>query len=236
MPDMGRPPVLLLHGALGSAATMAPLAERLARDFTVHGLDFAGHGVAPAPAHDLSVEAMAEQVASYVTSHGMAPARLFGYSMGGYVALWLAATKPHLVSRVMTLGTKLAWSREVAERERAMLDPSQIRAKVPKFADALAARHTGMDWESLCWMTSDLLGELGANPRITPAVLGTIHCPVRLMVGDRDTTVSVGETLGAVRELPAGELEVLPATPHPLERVNLDRLAWTISGFLRSKT
>jgi len=35
-----------------------------------------------------------------------------------------------------------------------------------------------------------------------------------------------------MRALPRGELEVLPATPHPFERVPLARLAWSIGEFL----
>ena len=51
-------------------------------------------------------------------------------------------------------------------------------------------------------------------------------------MGDRDTMVSIEETLDAYRALPAGELEVLPATPHPMERVDLHRLTLSLVGFL----
>ena len=45
------------------------------------------------------------------------------------------------------------------------------------------------------------------------------------MVGDRDTTVSVEESAAAYRALPSGELMVLPRTQHPIERVDVYRLA-----------
>lgn len=224
--------VLLLHGALGAASSMVPLAERLAPHFTVHGMDFAGHGGAPAPDGALSVDVLTAQVASYVAEHGLAPARIFGYSLGGYVALHLAATRPELVGRVATLATKLAWTPEVSMQMARQFDVGTIRAKAPKFADALAAMHQGMGWEALLGATRTMLDDLGANPRLTPEVLRTIACPARLGVGDRDVTVSVDETLTAARAMPAGELEVHPATPHALERVDLDRLAGTLVAFL----
>lgn len=228
-----KPALLLLHGALGAAATLAPLAERLSKQFTVHGLDFHGHGPARADGA-LTVERLADQVAAYVDSHHLAPARLFGYSLGGYVALHLAATRPELVSRVATLGTKLAWSPEVAAQMARQFDPLTIRAKVPKLADSLEALHVGMGWEALLGATRAMLDDLGARPRLTPAVLATIAHPVRLGVGDRDVTVTIEETVLAMRSLPAGELEVHPATPHALERVDVDRIAASAAKFFRA--
>jgi hypothetical protein len=51
------------------------------------------------------------------------------------------------------------------------------------------------------------------------------------MVGDRDTTVSVPEAYEVYRALPQGELEVLPATRHELERVEVGRLMGALMGF-----
>ena len=227
-----RETVLLLHGALGAAASMVPLAERLAPHFTVHGMDFAGHGAASAPEEPLSVDLLTAQVAAYVADHGLAPARIFGYSLGGYVALHLAATRPELVARVATLATKMAWTPEVSMQMARQFDVATIRAKAPRFADALAAMHTGAGWEALLGATRTMLDDLGANPRLTPEVLATISQPVRLGVGDRDVTVSIEETLAAMRTLPAAELEVHPATPHALDRVDLDRLSRSVVAFL----
>ena len=216
---LDRPPVLLLHGALGAAATMAPLAERLT------------HGASPDPGVPLTMELLAEQVAAYVTAHGLAPARIFGHSLGGYVALQLAEARPALVSRVATLAMKLAWTPEISAQMRRQFDPATIRARAPRDADALAALHTGMGWEHLLPATSTMLDDLGARPRLTRDVFARITHPVRLGIGDRDTMVTIEETLDAYRALPAGELEVLPATPHPMERVDLDRLSRSLVAF-----
>ena len=177
---LDRPPVLLLHGALGAAATMAPLAERLTPHFTVHGLDFRGHGASPDPGVPLTMELLAEQVAAYVTAHGLAPARIFGHSLGGYVALQLAEARPALVSRVATLAMKLACTPEISAHMRRQFDPATIRARAPRVADALAALHTGMGWEHLLPATSTMLDDLGARPRLTRAVFARITHPVRL--------------------------------------------------------
>jgi pimeloyl-ACP methyl ester carboxylesterase len=155
--------------------------------------------------------------------------------MGGYVALHLAATRPARVAAVVTLGTKLAWTPEVAAWEASRLDPAVLRAKVPRFADALAARHAGGGgWEAVLARTAGLLTALGAHPLLTPDVLATIACPVRVLVGDRDATLPVAECVDAVRALPRGELGVLPGTPHPLEQVNAERLAREVAEVARA--
>ncbi len=225
------PPVVLLHGALGARDQLDPLRAALAHVVAapVHALEFAGHGATPpdpADADGFRMERLTAQLAAALDAPALGRVVLFGYSMGGYAALHLAATQPARVAAVVTLGTKLAWTPEVAARDAARLDPAALRAKVPRFAAALAARHAGAGgWEAVLARTAALLTALGARPLVTPDVLATISCPVRVLVGDRDATLPVAECVDAVRALPRGELGVLPGTPHPLEQVGMERLA-----------
>lgn len=221
--------LVLLHGALGAADQMAPLRARLDLDAPIVVPDLPGHG-ARADAADgaWTMDAFADDVRARIAEAGCARAVVFGYSMGGYVALHLAAIAPDVVRAVGTLGTKLAWTPEVAAREVRQLDPAAIRAKVPRFADLLAGRHGDERWETVLAGTAALLRALGERPRVTPASLATISCPVRLAVGDRDATVTLDETRGAIAALAHGELEVLPGTGHPFERAPLDRIALSV--------
>lgn len=195
-------------------------------------IELPGHGATPAADGPFRVEGFAQAVLDTMASRGIARADFFGYSLGGYVALYLAATAPDHVTGVATLATKLAWTPEIATRESAMLDAATIRAKVPKFAAALEARHTALGWESLLSRTSEMMHELGARPSVSADVLGQIAQPVRIAVGDRDTTVSIEECVAAVRQLANGELEVHPRTPHPFEKAPVDRIARSLAEFL----
>ena len=67
----------------------------------------------------------------------------------------------------------------------------------------------------------------------TADALATVDLPVRVMVGDRDATVTLDETAAAYRALPRGELAVLPRTGHPLEQVDVTRLAGELVDLLR---
>lgn len=151
--------------------------------------------------------------------------------MGGYVALYLARHEPGRVTALATLGTKLEWTNEVAAREAQFLDPERLKHKVPAFALELERRHPGSGWETVLARTRDLLSNLGAEPRLQDDDFAALALPVRLMLGDRDKTVSLEETLSAYRRLERGELEVLPQTPHPLVSVPVGRLAASLGEF-----
>jgi pimeloyl-ACP methyl ester carboxylesterase len=108
------------------------------------------------------------------------------------------------------------------------LDAAKIRAKVPYFAEELERRHTAIGWEAVLTHTAAMMAALGRDPVLTPERLAEIQCPVRIMVGDQDGTVSVEESLAASRALERGELEVLPGVSHPFEKAPIDRLARSI--------
>jgi pimeloyl-ACP methyl ester carboxylesterase len=223
--------LILLHGALGDATQLAPLAPRLSGARRVTVLELEGHGTTPLRGRPLRIESFASTGVDEMDRRGIARADFFGYSMGGYVALFLAATAPDRIARLATLATKLAWTPEVAARETAMLDAATIRAKVPKFAAALEARHTAAGWETLLAHTVELLRELGTRPLVTPELLASVTQPVRIGVGDRDATVTLDECIAAVRQLANGELEVYPRTPHPFEKAPIDRIAASLVEF-----
>jgi pimeloyl-ACP methyl ester carboxylesterase len=73
--------------------------------------------------------------------------------------------------------------------------------------------------------TAELLWANAAEGGLSAECLSRLHQPIRIMVGDRDSTAGVAESLDVYRTLQHGQLEVLPDTPHPFERMDLARLA-----------
>lgn len=226
MNDLAVAHLVLIHGALGTRSQLAPLASSLGDVLDVHLVELEGHGSTPATLDGYSIDRFAGNVRDFIMSNGLERTALFGYSMGGYIALRLADEMPERVASVVTLGTKLAWSPEVASRENARLDAAKIRAKVPAFALDLEQRHRGVEggWEAVLSRTASLMTELGAKPFIDGAHLSRIGQPVRLMVGDRDASVTIEETASASRGIRRGSFAVLPDTPHPVEQVRIPLL------------
>lgn len=220
-------PLILLHGALGSSTQLAPLATLLSDHYDVHSLDLPGHGGTPLP-EQFSMPFFADYVLQYCQDKGLSPVSIFGYSMGGYVALYLARHAPQSVRRVVTLATKFHWDEATAAKEVKMMDPEVIQQKVPQFAQALQIRHSPTNWKDLLQRTADLLTGLGRQNALTAADYPHIACPCLLMLGDRDKMVSLEETVAVYKQLPQGQLAVLPNTPHPLEAASAERIAWMI--------
>lgn len=227
--------LLFLHGALYESSTFAPIIEALPERTVPHAFDFPGHGSAPFPDEDFSIPLFGESTIREMDRLGIERASVFGFSMGGYVGLWLARHHPDRVERIMTLGTKMDWNPEGAAREVKMLDHETIDRKVPQFGATLRARHGEDHWVEVLRRTAGMMEGLGDAPALGPEDLQQIGIPVRMMVGDRDRMVTIEETVGAYRRLSHGELAVLSGTAHPLELVGVPLLIDQINHFFLSQ-
>jgi len=222
----------LLHGALGCAADMTPLLEELNGQLPGIALNFRGHGPDAASAAAFSIAAFAEDFLDAIATEP-APVDVFGYSMGGYVALYAAARQPERIRRVFTLGTKLAWTPTTGEKEAGRLNPDVLAEKAPHFVELLARRH-GPAWPEVVRKTAALLRELGQTPDLgaLPGDLGRagIRAQVHIARGELDRMVEEAECMEAVAGLPSAVYLQLPGQPHPFEQVDVKVLAGQLLG------
>ena len=225
--------LVLLHGAVGSSAQFASWVPLLETQFKVHTLDFEGHGARAFGARPFHIDHFAENLSDYLRANGLEGANVFGYSMGGYVAMRLARLQPGSIGKLFTFATKLNWTVEGAAKEAKMLDAEVIELKVPKFAAALAERHHGNDWKEHLRRTAEMMHGLGAKPLLGPEDFAALDFPVRMGLGDRDNMVSLEETAGAYRMLPQGELIVLPGMGHSIEKLGVERMCGEVWGYFR---
>ncbi len=223
--------IVLLHGAIGATDQLEPLAAGLEqKQFRVHRFSFSGHGNMPFR-EQFGIGQFAAELEEFIQAHSLEKPAVFGYSMGGYVALSLAKTNPALLSTIITLGTKFAWSPETAAKEINMLDPNTILEKVPKFAEALKARH-GSEWQKLLQKTAEMMISLGHAPALKEEDFPLIEQNVLVGLADHDTMVSLDETLHIFKALKQADLYMLPRTRHPIETVNVPLLAEIIAQYL----
>ncbi|MEO5930554.1 MAG: alpha/beta hydrolase [Candidatus Kapaibacterium sp.] len=226
-------PLLLLHGALGAASQFDELVPLLCDRFDVHALNFAGHGGGEPTEERFSIANFSAGLERWLDERGMEGADIFGYSMGGYVALHLARRSPRHVGRIFTLATKFAWDEATSAKEAGMLNPIAIEEKVPRYAGQLKERHAPHDWKSVLSKTAEMMLALGREPELPIDDLAGVEHRVMIGVGDSDRMVSIEESVAAYRRLPNGRFIVMPGTPHPLEKVSSGRLVGEIDDFFR---
>lgn len=224
--------ILLLHGAIGAKDQFAALKELLSTEFEVHTMNFTGHGEGKIPDVPFTMDMFAKDILAYLDKNDISEINIFGYSMGGYAALYAALNNPGRIIRIVTLATKFEWTPEIADREVKMLDAEKMKVKVPKFAAELAKRHGESNWETVLGKTIELMRGLGNNNVLGSEKLKKINNEVLVGIGDSDKMVSLEETIAAFRTLPNANLLVLPATPHPIEQVDNERLAEVIKRYV----
>lgn len=226
------PSIILLHGAIGAKDQFHELVKELENvNFEVHCLNFSGHGK-EAFERNFGIHQFSNELEEYILTNNLVTPHLFGYSMGGYVALYLASRQAQILGTIFTLGTKFRWSHESALAETKLLDPTTIQTKVPKFAQILRERH-GDKWETLLQKTSDMMLQLGAVQLLTSEIICTIPNKVLIGLADKDNMVSLEETLEAYQQLSSGALYILPNSKHAIETINSSLLAKLIESSVK---
>jgi pimeloyl-ACP methyl ester carboxylesterase len=227
--------LILLHCALGSKDLFQPLIRVLEKEYQVHTFNFSGHGGRPFPDTAFSIPLFAEEIAQYMAETRIAQADIFGYSMGGYAAMFLAKHHPEKVNKLITLATKFHWDEKTAEKELKMLDGKTIQEKVPALATLLQQRHAPNDWLVLLDKTRQLLTDLGKQNTLQLEDYATINTPCMVLLGDRDKMVTLEETIAVYKQLPNAHWGIMPGTPHALEQVKMELLAELIRHFLKKQ-
>lgn len=220
--------ILLLHGALGAAKQFESLIDLLKNDFNVHCLEFEGHGDTQSN-NPFSIDVFVSNLKSYLDSQDLKHIVVFGFSMGGYVALKLAAQNPEYFEKIITLGTKFNWSAESAEREVQFLNSDKIELKVPAYASMLNELHTASGWKIVMKKTADMMIRLGNGEATSDELVKQIEVPCCLCLGDKDQMVTVDETMRIVDLIPNAEFVLIEDTVHPIDKVDVAKLAALIT-------
>ncbi|MES2043228.1 MAG: alpha/beta hydrolase [Pseudomonadota bacterium] len=195
--------LVLIHGLAATARVWMPMLEQAPRRWPGRWIapDLRGHG-GSAPAASYAAADYAADIAGLIEASGASSVTLLGHSMGGVIALALAAQiKP---DRVFGLGIKVAWTDAELERLAA------VSQRAPKLFDQEAEareqhrRQCGLDCDPASpllergtvregdrWRTVlDQRAFAVARPPMAELVAAA-PCPVHLACGEHDMMVSV---------------------------------------------
>ncbi|AUX46906.1 hydrolase [Sorangium cellulosum] len=238
-----KPPVVLLHGLMGSGACWTPLARALEGEFDVVMPDARGHGGSSAPHHGYRYDDHASDVVGLLRGLGLSRPVLLGHSMGGMTAAVVASRGAGGIRGLILVDpTFLSPERQrevrdsdVADQHRQVLGlqkadlVAQARARDPRRSpeivelQAEARLKTRMD-------AFDVLTP--PNPEYRD-VVSAIDVPSLLVIGDSSPVVTL-EMATELRSLnPRLRIEQVQDAGHGLPFQQPERLAEVVLSFLR---
>lgn len=224
------PPLVVLHGALGSTALETDRLVRFwERRFRVVAVDLRGHGESTMPAEAPAWDDYAGDVATVAEALELDRFRMFGFSMGGGVALAVASRLGARVERLAVHGVNVRWT---AAEVEAMVGPmARVEAENPFWARRLAETHGEDRWRRL---VEDLMAFTAALPdqHMSDDVLRSIAAPTLVSLGDADRFFDVRHTVDLYRAIPDARLWVLPGLDHPIQGVDAEAFARAVGDHL----
>lgn len=220
------PPLVLLHGAAGCLQMeLEPLARRLSKQFRVYTVDFTAHGQSdPLPQYDFTPALFIDNVATLFDYFELAEANLFGFSLGGFVALSYAHANPARVRRLAVHATHVFWDQALVDTMLTRLDYEGIKQASPDLARYLGQMHGADNWASLFERTKQYTLKIPAFEAEYTHVRD-VKTPTLVSAVDEDDLFSVDSPVGLHKLLANSNLAIIPGKRHALQNVNLDLFA-----------
>ncbi|MEO7086620.1 MAG: alpha/beta hydrolase [Gemmatimonadaceae bacterium] len=147
----GAPPLVLLHGLSANATCFGGMiATGLSPEFRVVAPDLRGRGKTDKPATGYSMADHARDVLGLMDALGLHRVMLVGHSFGAYVAIYMAATYPERVEKLIVIDAAITLSPRVGELLKPSLDRlSRISPSADEYVEeARMAPHLLGFWDS----------------------------------------------------------------------------------------
>ena len=181
-----RPPVVLVHGAANSSVVwrywQAALAER---GWSSHALDLRGHGESEGSVDGATMADYADDVAAFVEELHTTPV-LMGWSMGGLVALMVAARG--LASACVALAPSTPADRrdESVEVRRGVFGPEEYGITGDDPADQPAMPDLNIEERSVALASLSAESRAARDDRKAGIVIESVPCPLLVVTGSED--------------------------------------------------
>lgn len=225
--DLAAPPLLFLHGLGSSSSDWALQSHFFSQNYRIFLVDLRAHGRSRHPGGRLTIELMAEDVATLLARLEITSAHVVGLSLGGCVALAMALRHPARV-RSLTLVNTFARLQPAGLRgllrmlTRAWL---LLFAPMPVIAAYIAQGLFPKPEQAAYYKSA--VASLSQNPKRFYLAssqmllafdvrnqLGQIQCPTLVIAGDRDRTIPLAAKQALSRSIPGAQLRVIPDSGH----------------------
>ncbi|MGM0479533.1 MAG: alpha/beta fold hydrolase [Bacteroidota bacterium] len=223
--------LILIHGALGNSSEFDAVIPHLEKAFEVVCYEIPHHGKKKDATVPFNVAAIVDDFLSFLEAEGKS--LVYGFSLGGYVALAAAQQDPKNIEGIIAQGTKFDWSPAQATIEMERLNIATLKEKVPRFYEYLCQTH-GSYLETLIKKTSAFMEALGHDLVIDRERLRHLGVPVRITRGGKDQMVTKSESIAIAEVMPNGHYFEIPSMIHPIGFIQPKNIARLIEVQSRS--
>ncbi|HEX2855428.1 MAG TPA: alpha/beta fold hydrolase [Opitutaceae bacterium] len=229
----GHPPLVILHGMLGSSRNWQTAGRDLSTRFHVFAVDLRNHGGSP-HAEDMGYPAMVEDVLAWLDAQGLPRVTLMGHSMGGKIAMLLACRHAERVARLMVVDiapkdyfwvahraefaamneldlTHLKSRGEAELRFEARVGDWAMRKFLTTNLERAPEPETGWRWTVNLPALTAALSALEKNPLSTG---DRFAGPSLFIAGGKSRYVEPGDWARVLRHFPAARLETIADAGH----------------------
>ena len=219
-------PTLVLGNSLGTTVAMwEPQLPALTGRFRVVRYDHRGHGGSPVPDGPYSLAELGADLLSLLDRLGLARVHLGGLSLGGMVAMWVAAHAPKRVDRLALLCTSARLGPPEMWVQRA---ETVLAHGVEAIADMMVGRwftpaFAATSPEVVAWARKQLTDTPASGYAACCAavqtmdlvpVLGSITAPTLVIAGAEDPATPPEHARVIAAGIPNVRLEIVPDAAH----------------------
>ncbi len=215
-------PLVLLHGGFWTIEAMGEIVPQLALSRRVIAVELQGHGHTADIERPLRYELMADDIAALIRHLGLEEADVFGFSLGGGVALQTAIRHPEVVRKLALASAPFkrdGWYPEVLAAMGAI--SVETFAGTPIHEGYLKTSPRPEAWPTVVAKVRQLL----TSDYDWAEGVAALKTPILILVGDADSMrlahaveffglLGGGRADGDMSGLPPAQLAVLPATTH----------------------
>ena len=199
-------PVVFLHGLWNSSDEWKRAFDLFSPHHRLYAPDLPGHGQTPARL-PWRLREIAAMLAAWIRSLEMPPATLVGHSMGGALAIILAAAEPQLVDRLILVNTvglplQRPFLRTLIRTGQGVANHQNLRY-TSRYGDPRRLQSLSI------WQATNEVVTCDLRPDIS-----RIHCPTLIIWGIRDPLLPVQSAVALQRSIPGAELVMLPNVRH----------------------
>jgi pimeloyl-ACP methyl ester carboxylesterase len=222
-------PLVLLHGGLHTIdLSFGALIPRLADSHRVIAVELQGHGRTADIDRVPTYPDLADDVAALLDHLGVDRADVFGFSLGGLVAIELGLRHPHRVDRLVLAAVSYR-----PDGGHDLSDPASVRMPTPAEFAEMEAEYRRIAPDPDNWEASHakLNGIVHTAPGWSADDMRRLAASVLLVIGDTDF-IRIEHAAEMLELIPDAQLAVLPKTRHTEVLLRTEVLAPMVAHFL----